>query len=264
MTSAPDDVLELLRQRGRHPDPSALDSLMRGVAAAPEGLAGPEWVELVDPQADAELTKALTAWRAELAKADDGLDAVPAPASRLAALRAELKRRDLARLRRAARRRTSGRIRAAPLAAAGLAHRLQRLGRPRHRAGRPRGDLHRRALHAGGAQPGRHRRLRAAPDPGAIAGGVDRRQPAQGRQARLRSLAADGRRPRALCARLPARRRRIRAGRFQSGRRGVARPAAGAAGAGPAASRRIRRREQRGQAQRASPAPSRPRAPTWR
>jgi hypothetical protein len=48
MISAPDDVLELLRQRGRHPDPSALDSLMRGVAAAPEGLAGPEWVELVE------------------------------------------------------------------------------------------------------------------------------------------------------------------------------------------------------------------------
>jgi Xaa-Pro aminopeptidase len=95
MTSAPDDVLELLRQRGRHPDPSALDALMRGVAAAPEGLAGPEWVELIDPQADAELTKALTAWRAELAAADDGLDAAPAPASRLAALRAELKRRDL-------------------------------------------------------------------------------------------------------------------------------------------------------------------------
>ena len=95
MTSAPDDVLELLRQRGRHPDPSALDALMRGVAAAPEGLAGPEWVELIDPQADAELTKALTAWRAELATADDGLDTAPAPASRLAALRAELKRRDL-------------------------------------------------------------------------------------------------------------------------------------------------------------------------
>ena len=95
MTSAPDDVLQLLRQRGRHPDPSALDALMRGVAAAPEGLAGPEWVELIDPQADAELTKALTAWRAELAAADDGLDAAPAPASRLAALRAELNRRDL-------------------------------------------------------------------------------------------------------------------------------------------------------------------------
>jgi Xaa-Pro aminopeptidase len=96
MTSAPDDVLELLRRRCRQPDPSALDALMRGVAAAPESLAGPEWVELIDPQADAELTKALTAWRAELAQADDGLDAAPAPASRLAALRAELNRRGLA------------------------------------------------------------------------------------------------------------------------------------------------------------------------
>ena len=50
MSSPPDDVLQLLRQRGRDPDPSALDSLMRGVAAAPEGLAGPEWVELIDPK----------------------------------------------------------------------------------------------------------------------------------------------------------------------------------------------------------------------
>jgi Xaa-Pro aminopeptidase len=95
MTSPPADVLELLRQRGRSPDPAALDSLMRGVAAAPDGLAGPEWVELFDPKPDAELTKALTAWRAELAKADDGLDASPAPAHRLADLRAELRRRGL-------------------------------------------------------------------------------------------------------------------------------------------------------------------------
>ena len=122
---------------------------MRGVAAAPEGLAGPEWVELVDPQADAELTMALTAWRAALATADDGLDAAPA-ASRLAALRAELRRRDLQGfvVPRADERR---RIRAASLATAGLAHRLQRIGRPRHRVGGWRGDLHRRALHARGA-----------------------------------------------------------------------------------------------------------------
>jgi Xaa-Pro aminopeptidase len=95
MSSAPDDVLQLLRQRGRDPDPSALDSLMRGVAAAPEGLAGPEWVELIEPKADAELTKALNAWRAELARASGGLGQSPAPGERLAALRAELKRRDL-------------------------------------------------------------------------------------------------------------------------------------------------------------------------
>jgi Xaa-Pro aminopeptidase len=95
MSSAPDDVLHLLRQRGRSPDPAALDALMRGVAAAPEGLAGPEWVELFDPQPDAELTRALTAWRAELAQADDGLAASPAPPERLAALREELQRRGL-------------------------------------------------------------------------------------------------------------------------------------------------------------------------
>src|SRR5256885_3464153 len=95
MSSAPDDVLHLLGQRGREPDPSALDSLMRGVAAAPEGLAGPEWIELIDPKADAELTKALTAWRAELARTSGGLGQSPAPAERLAALRAELKRRGL-------------------------------------------------------------------------------------------------------------------------------------------------------------------------
>ena len=95
MSSAPDDVLHLLRQRGRDLDPSALDSLMRGVAAAPEGLAGPEWVELIDPKPDAELTKALTAWRAELARAKGGLGQSPAPGQRLAALRAELKQRGL-------------------------------------------------------------------------------------------------------------------------------------------------------------------------
>jgi Xaa-Pro aminopeptidase len=95
MTSAPDDVLHLLRQRGRSPDPVALEGLMRGVVAAPESLAGPEWVELFDPQPDAELTRALTAWRDEMAKADDGLHASPAPAGRLADLRAELQRRGL-------------------------------------------------------------------------------------------------------------------------------------------------------------------------
>ena len=95
MSPAPDDVLHLLRQRGRNHDPAALDSLMRGVAAAPEGLAGPEWVELVEPGADAELTRALTKWRAELVEAGDGLDASPAPANRLGDLRVELKRREL-------------------------------------------------------------------------------------------------------------------------------------------------------------------------
>ncbi|MGH6754974.1 MAG: hypothetical protein ACREDP_22675, partial [Bradyrhizobium sp.] len=78
MSAAPDDVIALLRKRGRSPDPVALDALMRGVAAAPESLSGPEWIELVDPSPDAEMTKALSAWRAELAAGDDGLDASPA------------------------------------------------------------------------------------------------------------------------------------------------------------------------------------------
>jgi Xaa-Pro aminopeptidase len=68
---------------------------MRGVAAAPESLAGPEWVQLIDPEADSDLTRALTAWRDELAQSPDGLDESPAPGSRLAALRGELARRGL-------------------------------------------------------------------------------------------------------------------------------------------------------------------------
>lgn len=95
MSSAPDDVLSLLRQRGRKFDAGELDALMQGVAAAPEGLAGPEWVELVAPNADPELTRALSRWRDELAASDGGLEDVPAPTARLAALRAELSRRGL-------------------------------------------------------------------------------------------------------------------------------------------------------------------------
>ncbi len=95
MTSAPDDVLQLLKQHGRSIDAGELDALMQGVAAAPESLAGPEWVELIAPNADAHLTKALTAWRARLAASDGGLEEVPAPAARLAALRAELARRGI-------------------------------------------------------------------------------------------------------------------------------------------------------------------------
>ncbi|MFZ5779629.1 MAG: aminopeptidase P family protein [Pseudomonadota bacterium] len=95
MSLARDDVLQLMRQRGQSPDPAALESLMQGIAAAPEGLAGPEWIELVDPQADAPLASALATWRSALAQAGDGLDASPAPPNRLAALRRELECRGL-------------------------------------------------------------------------------------------------------------------------------------------------------------------------
>ena len=36
-SAAPDDVLPLLRQRGRSPDPAALEGLMRGVGGGPRG-----------------------------------------------------------------------------------------------------------------------------------------------------------------------------------------------------------------------------------
>ncbi len=95
MSSAPDDVLDLLRRRGRTPERAELEALMRGVAAAPEGLAGPEWIELIDPEPDAPLRQALQAWRTELARAGDGLEASPAPSQRLSDLREELGRRGL-------------------------------------------------------------------------------------------------------------------------------------------------------------------------
>jgi Xaa-Pro aminopeptidase len=95
MSTAPADALTLFRQRGYDLATADLELLMRGVAAAPDGLAGPEWIELVAPDADDDLTKALTKWRDELSKGNDGLDDSPAPAARLVALRAELKLRGL-------------------------------------------------------------------------------------------------------------------------------------------------------------------------
>ena len=195
MTTAPDDVLQLLRQRGRSPDPSALDSLMRGVVAAPEGLAGPEWVELFDPQPDAELTNALTAWRAELSKVDDGLEASPAPADRLAALRAELIRRGL-----------DGFVvpRADEHQGEYVPRRSQRLAWLTGFSGSA-GLAIVLADTAAIFIDGRYTLAVRAQvdtdafvphaDPRGIARGVDRRQPAQRRQAGLRSVAADRRRP---------------------------------------------------------------------
>lgn len=87
-----------------------LAHLMEGIAAAPESLAGPEWLELVAPfvgeqiavretastdPAASELVATLTHLRAQLAARPDGIeDAVP-PRARLDALRAELRRRNL-------------------------------------------------------------------------------------------------------------------------------------------------------------------------
>ncbi len=96
-------------------------------------------------------------------------------------------------------------------------------------------DLRRRTLHPRRPRPGRHQCLRAASDPRAGARRLDRRQPAEGRQAGLRPVAADGRRLRAFRPRCRARRRQFRAGRVQSGRRRVAWPSRCAAGARAAA-----------------------------
>ena len=101
--SAPDDGLvrlaDLLRSNGRSYAPDELGALMAGIAAAPEGLAGAEWVELVAANATEQVRAELTALRHSLANRADGLgDGGVAPqdaAQRLAALRAELKRRGL-------------------------------------------------------------------------------------------------------------------------------------------------------------------------
>ena len=85
-----------------------------------------------------------------------------ASADRLAALRAELKRRGLDGfiVPRADRHQNEY---VPPLrGAARLAHRLHRLGRRRDRARRPRRDLRRRPLRAAGARPDRHRAVRAS------------------------------------------------------------------------------------------------------
>ncbi len=101
--STPDDGLarlaDLLRSNGRSYGPDELGDLMAGIAAAPEGLAGAEWVELVAADASAQVRAELTALRESLAGRDDGLGdgglASAESAKRLTALRAELKRRGL-------------------------------------------------------------------------------------------------------------------------------------------------------------------------
>ena len=181
---------------------------MRGVAAAPEGLAGPEWVELVDPSADAELTRALRPGAQELARADDGLGASPAPAQRLAALRAELQQRGL-----------DGFVvpRADEHQGEYVPRRSQRLAWLTGFTGSA-GLAIVLADRAAIFIDGRYTlAVRAQVDTDAFVPHQIPEEPPeawiaenlpQGRQARLRSLAAYRRRPRALRPRLPARRRR--------------------------------------------------------
>ena len=98
--TTPDDGARALLERlaARVPaktSPAELQRLMEGIAAAPEGLAGPTWLELVTPLVDDQGSDDLLALRASLAARPDGIaDAIP-PRARLDALRAELQRRGL-------------------------------------------------------------------------------------------------------------------------------------------------------------------------
>ena len=165
--------------------------------------------------------------------------------ARLAALRAELQRRGLDGFVVPRADEHQGEYVPRALAAPGLAHRLHRLGRAGHRAGRPRGDLHRRPLHAAGARPGRHRRLRCRTRSRGVAAepGSPRTCPrAAGSAIDPWLHTVDGHRAlRAAPASAPAASFVPVDANPLDAR--VARPAAGAAGAGAAASRRVRRRE---------------------
>ena len=139
---------------------------------------------------------------------DDAADPA-ASAPRVAALRTELARRGLDRLRRAACRLPPERISAAVGGAARLAHRLHRLGRRRDRADGARGAVRRRPLHVAGARAGRHVAVRDRASGRNAARPVDRAHARQGRRARLRSVAAHRRRrgeARRAPAPMPARR----------------------------------------------------------
>ena len=86
----------LLADAGSALSADAVRALVQGVAAAPDDHRADAWMRLVAPQPGAALRGALAALaRAAEAAADDGLADGPAPADRLAALRAELARRGL-------------------------------------------------------------------------------------------------------------------------------------------------------------------------
>jgi len=75
---------------------AALDDLLRGVIAAPEGIDPNAWMALVQPPPDEAARERLRARKIALAAAtDDGLGPGPAPRARLDALRAEMVRRGL-------------------------------------------------------------------------------------------------------------------------------------------------------------------------
>ena len=91
------ELARLLAEAGSAMSVGEIDALIAGVVAAPEGVDGAAWMTLVTPAPGDPLRAALGA-RLGAARAafDEGTADGPAPAGRLAALRAELARRDLA------------------------------------------------------------------------------------------------------------------------------------------------------------------------
>ena len=99
MTTPDDGARALLERLAAHgaakTSPAEFERLMEGIAAAPESLSGPEWLELVAPYVGEQGADDLLALRARLAAQPDGIADVIPPRARLDALRAELQRRGL-------------------------------------------------------------------------------------------------------------------------------------------------------------------------
>lgn len=97
MTYRGDDSLAaLLREAGVSTDVAGVRDLVKGAVSALAGRTTETWIELIAPEATPELRAQLLALKDEMAAgADPGFTVGPAPADRLAALRAELKTRGL-------------------------------------------------------------------------------------------------------------------------------------------------------------------------
>ena len=87
----------LLEEAGSPYGADAVEALIAGVCAAPEGVEPERWMRLVAADPTPELAAALAAIKARIAAAsDDGLGASTGHSGRLAGLRAELAKRELA------------------------------------------------------------------------------------------------------------------------------------------------------------------------
>jgi len=89
-------LASLLRTAGVAEDVPAVREVIRGAISALAGRTTETWIELIAPDADAQLRSQLLALKEEMAKdADPGFTIGPPPGERLSALRAELAKRGL-------------------------------------------------------------------------------------------------------------------------------------------------------------------------